>query len=149
MHLLLTQMRFKCIHLIAILKLIILLWIKTATNVCKALYEYVTVYMFFTLSWVCDDWSFYVQPSHEVTKSVLRFYSNLLTGGILVGFQRAGSTSDIWQNSCCCTKDKLNSPSCHVTPQRASLHTSISIGFLLLVKLWIYLPLWKKGSLRG
>ena len=29
----------------------------------------------------------HVQPSHKLTKSVLRFYSNLLTGGILVGFQ--------------------------------------------------------------
>lgn len=53
------------------------------------------------------------------------------------------STSNILQNSCFCTKDKLKSPSCHVTAQRATLHTSISIGFSLHVRIRIYLLLWK------
>lgn len=37
----------------------------------------------------------------------------------------AWSTSNIRQNSCCRTKDKLNSPSCRVTAQSRAAHIDL------------------------
>lgn len=66
--------------------MILALNVGPAMNMCHNVY----FPPMFSCSCVCVDRWLYVRPSHKVTKSMLRFYSNLLIGGILVGFQGPG-----------------------------------------------------------
>ena len=55
-------------------------------TVCVTEHIFLSVFTFVQMSGLMLR----LQPSHKVTKSVLRFYSKLLTGGILVECQGLG-----------------------------------------------------------